>query len=210
MEPLPTGKKFWGPAVWRVIHDVSARSTYEHFFEFLSYLTHLLPCSECRQHLKANIPRLKKMMGSERDPLVGGYMLHNLVTRDVKALSGYQAQERPPTIPELRASLVREPARTFRAYVDALASMATTYVPSEAASAAYMAVYKEFLSITLSPGATVPPLEAAYLNSKVVLMHWTFLLHRASGLVDQASTFGDYKRYLLAKMGESCAECALD
>jgi hypothetical protein len=155
------------------------------------------------------------MMGAERDPLVGGYMLHNIVSAAVRSEGGSTGGTPPippiPTIPELRVSLAKDHATTLRAYVVALSAMAITYVPSEGAERAYKEVYVEFSKSSYLP---IPSLEAPYLKSKVTLLNWTFILHRSLGMTIQGVgptySFGDFKRYLAHQMGEVCGECALD
>jgi len=195
------GKKFWGPATWRVIHDVSLRTTREEFFRFLEHLTHLLPCAECRLHLTSNIHRLSQMMGAEKSAFVGGYMLHNMVTSATSP-----GGPPPPSMPEVRKSLASGAHETMAAYVQALSSMAWAYVPSEAAANAYMAVYQ-----TLPRGAPGPPLYDSYLKSKVHLLNWTFLLQAAAGcLPADVASYSDYKRYIAGCMEDKCETCALD
>lgn len=72
-----SGKKFWGKHFWFVIHYASLRLGISDFFLLLSYLTFLLPCWECREHLRSNIEFLKKE--GDNDSFLVGYRLHSLV-----------------------------------------------------------------------------------------------------------------------------------
>jgi hypothetical protein len=56
------GKNWWGPAVWTMIHVVAAsypdhydKAVAKHFRAFIYALTRILPCGECRVHLRRNL-----------------------------------------------------------------------------------------------------------------------------------------------------------
>jgi len=53
-------KATWGPACWTVIHAAAASCEPEEataFAAFLYSLTHVLPCPECRAHLRTYLER---------------------------------------------------------------------------------------------------------------------------------------------------------
>lgn len=48
----------WGPAAWTVLHSAAATCDDPLIFSaYLYALTHILPCTECRQHLRAYLQR---------------------------------------------------------------------------------------------------------------------------------------------------------
>jgi adenine-specific DNA methylase len=75
---MSNSKKFFGKHYWFVIHALSLKLSREQFFEFLGYLTFLLPCAECRLHLKENIKTLQMMEG---DAFGLSWSLHEIVNK---------------------------------------------------------------------------------------------------------------------------------
>lgn len=85
------GKTWWGPAVWTMIHVVALfypdrydKEVAKHFRAFIFSLTRLLPCQECRIHLRQNLevhdPIENYFQNNER-LFLWTWKLHNRVNR---------------------------------------------------------------------------------------------------------------------------------
>ena len=51
-------KNDWGPAVWMMIHFFAAnlkKDKIKYYIEFIKTLTYIIPCEECRKHLRNNL-----------------------------------------------------------------------------------------------------------------------------------------------------------
>jgi hypothetical protein len=51
-------KNDWGPAVWMMIHFFAAnikQDKIKYYIEFIKTLTYIIPCEECRKHLRNNL-----------------------------------------------------------------------------------------------------------------------------------------------------------
>jgi hypothetical protein len=54
------GRSFWGPPWWIVIHSAAAaykRESASSFTQMMNAFTELIPCDECRAHLKSNLKK---------------------------------------------------------------------------------------------------------------------------------------------------------
>jgi len=80
MTPTPA-KKFWGKHFWFIIHYLALKLPTEDFFKLLTLLSDLLPCFECRIHLKANIISLRKL--KDKDSFELSYDLHATVNHQL-------------------------------------------------------------------------------------------------------------------------------
>eukprot|EP01126_Amoeba_proteus_P016598 TRINITY_DN17724_c0_g1_i1.p1 TRINITY_DN17724_c0_g1~~TRINITY_DN17724_c0_g1_i1.p1 ORF type:complete len:293 (-),score=55.48 TRINITY_DN17724_c0_g1_i1:192-1070(-) len=86
----PTGRAFWGPPVWTTIHVVATalqHQNIQHFKDFLSSLSHLLPCDQCNKHF-AQLLKEHPMdwIRNEQDAFHYTYKLHDMVNRNISKL----------------------------------------------------------------------------------------------------------------------------
>lgn len=82
--PLPLPRAVWGPAVWRLLHAVSAgrvpgRGAARAYRVMLACLTKLLPCEECRAHVRDNLSRVPEAPEGCAGLFEWSWGLHNLV-----------------------------------------------------------------------------------------------------------------------------------
>lgn len=83
-----TGKNFWGPPVWHTIHSTAA-SYKPHqrasFKRMMNTWTEMLPCDECRGHLKENLKRLPvdNYLDNNHNLFLWTYFLHDLVNKQL-------------------------------------------------------------------------------------------------------------------------------
>lgn len=86
-------KKFWGPCCWKTIHSFAAKYTpsqKDAFVSFMHLLSELLPCHECRLHLRENLQRFPLTASHlhNRDTLFRWtYLLHDMVNRQLGKIS---------------------------------------------------------------------------------------------------------------------------
>jgi hypothetical protein len=86
MNPQKTGKNFWGPPEWASMHSKAAAfdgsaEQKKYFKQYIISLTYILPCGECRQHLKANLEAIKidDYFTNNHSLFLWTYLLHNTV-----------------------------------------------------------------------------------------------------------------------------------
>ena len=125
MSNLP--KHIWGPACWTLIHTSAATCESEDapaFVAFLYSLTHVLPCPECREHLRTYF-ETHPPEGNIRDAVTASrycFDLHNYVNHQTQ-----KAQHDPSVLarlydvrlpglvaPEYRAHARPRPRRPYR------------------------------------------------------------------------------------------------
>lgn len=85
------GKSWWGPAIWTSIHVIAAsfpdyedKVRFKHFKAFMFSLTRILPCNECRRHLRQNLEVVEPIdnYGQNRRRLfLWTWKLHNHVNK---------------------------------------------------------------------------------------------------------------------------------
>jgi Erv1 / Alr family len=82
----------WGPYVWATIHlvcigapDVLDGQTQMQFRSFLNSLQYVIPCAECRAHLKQNLEQLPvdPHLASSKELFAWSVNLHNLVNQQL-------------------------------------------------------------------------------------------------------------------------------
>jgi hypothetical protein len=88
MGDTKSGKSFWGPPFWDVIHLAAAgydgTSSYrEGFIQLLSAYTKILPCKECRAHLIENLKNkpIGEFMVDNHTLFYWTYILHDTVNQ---------------------------------------------------------------------------------------------------------------------------------
>ena len=76
-----TSTMVWGPAAWRLLHELAASPLFKRVTPLLDSWTRVLPCATCRQHLADH---LKKQDNADMITSKGMYeytvMLHNAVS----------------------------------------------------------------------------------------------------------------------------------
>lgn len=92
MGDTKSGKSFWGPFYWEVIHCAAAgydgTSSYRKgFMELLSAYTKILPCNECRIHLAENLKAnpIEQYMHDNHTLFLWSYNLHDTVNQQHNA-----------------------------------------------------------------------------------------------------------------------------
>jgi hypothetical protein len=95
------GKDFWGPPVWRTIHIFAASFRPQHSQAFLNFaysLEELLPCEECRAHLKENLKVLppEKYLSNNHTLFFWSYALHDMVNQQHNLHSKGKKKRSPP------------------------------------------------------------------------------------------------------------------
>ena len=83
-------KNDWGPAIWMMIHFFSANlknDKIKYYIEFIKSLTYVIPCEECRKHLRDNLKELPLNINND----INNYSvfewscnLHNMVNTQLK------------------------------------------------------------------------------------------------------------------------------
>jgi hypothetical protein len=80
-------KNDWGPSIWNTIHFLAANvkdaTQMKHYQDFVRSLSYLLPCAECRKHMRENLivfpPEFLQMT-----PFQWSWKFHNSVNSQVK------------------------------------------------------------------------------------------------------------------------------
>jgi hypothetical protein len=83
---MVTGKDFWGPSTWDMIHLFAAHyksNNAVYFKQFISCMAFLLPCKECRLHLQQNLAILPVDTRSKSDLFFWTYNLHDVVNKQI-------------------------------------------------------------------------------------------------------------------------------
>jgi len=83
-------KMDWGPTIWMLIHFFAANITKEKintYIVFINSLTYILPCQECKTHLRKNIKIIPLVIDNDTNNLSlfeWSCKLHNLVNVQLK------------------------------------------------------------------------------------------------------------------------------
>lgn len=83
-------KNDWGPTIWMMIHFFAAnlkQNKINYYIEFIKTLTYVIPCEECRKHLRSNLLKIPLNINSKSDNLSifeWSCNLHNLVNLQLK------------------------------------------------------------------------------------------------------------------------------
>lgn len=81
------GRSFWGPQFWSSIHSIAAvyrPEKEEAFMNFITSLTDLLPCDQCRENLKGNLVKYPptNYLRNNHDLFFWTYLLHDAVNQE--------------------------------------------------------------------------------------------------------------------------------
>lgn len=81
-------RNFWGPTIWKTIHIMALSYTpdkKDHFKKFINELQYLLPCEECRHHLRQNLKILPidDYLQNNHQAFMWSYMLHDIVNKQL-------------------------------------------------------------------------------------------------------------------------------
>jgi hypothetical protein len=88
--PTNMTKAFWGRPTWKLIHSIASlcplnydKNVFTSFKAFMTCLTYLLPCRECRLHLTENLSQLPidNYLKSRNDVFYWSYLLHQTVNK---------------------------------------------------------------------------------------------------------------------------------
>jgi hypothetical protein len=93
------GRDFWGPSFWKTIHCAAAAYKPEsaHAFQcFVNSMTELLPCDECRGHLKENLIKypVDNFLNNNHETFFWSYVLHDAVNQQ----HNHYKPNKPPKI----------------------------------------------------------------------------------------------------------------
>jgi|688.fasta_scaffold410333_1 hypothetical protein len=83
-------KNDWGPTIWMMIHFFAAnlsKSKINIYIEFIKTLIYVIPCEECRKHLRSNLQKIPLYFNDKSDNLSifeWTCGLHNLVNTQLK------------------------------------------------------------------------------------------------------------------------------
>jgi len=83
-------KNDWGPAIWIMIHFFAANIKKEklvYYNEFIKTLTYVIPCEECRKHLRQNLKMIPLNINNNNTNLTlfeWSCKIHNLVNSQLK------------------------------------------------------------------------------------------------------------------------------
>lgn len=201
-----SGKDFWGPKVWETIHILAITYTPEKkqaFKQFINDLTVLLPCDECRLHLKSNLKKipLDHYLTNNRQLFLWSYLLHDLVNQQLN-----------------KQSIPFEDAKKMYTngddVWDILYIFAITYTPSKRTE------FKQFVDnlIILLPRkdhrlhlkANLKKLPVDdYLNNNHQLFLWSYkmrdLIEQQFGI--RAPPYEEIKLHYIKKLGAECQAC---
>lgn len=197
---IRAGPKFWGPAIWRVIHVMSLWAGDPHaqnaepisapkqFRAFMHALVPLLPCSICSDHLRENLEtlpihesRISSTSFNSLELFRWSYDLHSLVNKLGKK------PNLPYSVLIQRSQVMRSPECWGPAAWRMLHSIASAYTYSQVESKAFRALIQIWVSlippqqggIFLKAYLRVNPLSAEHLRDSNNLFKWTYDLHNA-------------------------------
>lgn len=83
-------KNDWGPAIWIMIHFFAAnlkKDKINNYLEFIKTLTYVIPCEECRKHLRENLIKVPLYINNKSDNMSifeWTCNLHNQVNSQLK------------------------------------------------------------------------------------------------------------------------------
>lgn len=111
MKKKKTGRHYWGKAQWKALHSYAATYTPDKAPSFKMYvysLTELLPCEQCRRHLKENLIKypIEKYLGNRDDLIFWTYLLHDGANKIITATNPEDKRVSPP-FDEFRSNILR-------------------------------------------------------------------------------------------------------
>lgn len=197
---IRSGPRFWGPAIWRMIHVTSLWACDPHsrhaqpipgprqYRAFMHALVTLLPCSICRDHLHQNLTTLpinESSISNARfnklELLRWSYDLHSLVNQFGKKVNLPYSQLLS-RVPKLRDSDCWGPAawRTLH-------SIASAYEPEAVTGQAFRAMILVWANLIppnqggvfLKKYIEINPITKSHLKNARNLFEWTYDLHTA-------------------------------
>ena len=85
---MSDNRGFWGPSVWKTIHSMAAAydpSNKSAYGMFVNSLPDLLPCQQCREHLKENLKKLpvELYLDNRHNLFFWSYVLHDTVNKSL-------------------------------------------------------------------------------------------------------------------------------
>lgn len=111
MGDTKTGKGFWGPPRWNVLHSTAASydGTAEYaegFVDLLRCYTKTLPCRECRAHFAQNLVTtpVERYMMDNHTLFFWTYLLHDLVNQQHNIHKPHEPKKISPNYEEVKAS----------------------------------------------------------------------------------------------------------
>lgn len=204
---MKKGKDFWGPSFWFVIHFLSLILDTDTFMAFLSDLSRLLPCAECRQHLADNLIKLSRLVAQgNKSAFQIGHELHVMVSRQTgkKSISLDEAYAYY-TSPEATGKFTKH----FWIF---LHSIAMVYTPEN--KDAFIKVIRLFpnspLGVRARDAFNKIQLRENALESSAELFYWSFLLHhqgRDQG--EGAVRFSVFKEFYTTHLDDDCGACKI-
>ena len=63
-------KNDWGPTIWMMIHFFAAnlkKNKMNYYSDFIKSLTYVIPCEECRKHLRSNLIKYPLLINNHSD-----------------------------------------------------------------------------------------------------------------------------------------------
>lgn len=170
---------------------------------FLTWLTVLLPCSECRQHLTEFIPRLAK--GSSAFQM--GFELHQMVSSNLRKPTNVNIDDVYAYYTSADAQLKYH--KSIWIFLHAIAFQYT-----QAAQYAFTNTLRMILNgpipIRIRTAVQNHALRASNLEDSDELFYWTFYLHShalANGEV--LPQFSKFKESYRALLSTECKDCEI-
>lgn len=218
-----SGKGFWGPPIWSLIHELSLSMNGSNSFfykKFLGLLTRLLPCTKCKNNLNSKLisyPPDKYLTGPLQAFLYS-YILHDLANKQISSEGGIQKISPPfefvrdtylnnmragpdfwgpsmwATFYILAAVLTPENSIYFKEFIETVIEL----VPDELSKK----ILKKFLrEYSIDP----------YLRNNHDAFFYIFTLHNNSGVGQIKENLNHsyiaIKSFYFSKLGEECKGC---
>jgi len=218
-----SGKGFWGPPIWSLIHELSLSMNGSNSFfykKFLGLLTRLLPCTKCKNNLNTKLisyPPDKYLTGPLQAFLYS-YLLHDLANKQISAEGGIPKISPPfefvrdtylnnmragpdfwgpsmwATFYILAAVLTPENSIYFKEFVETVVEL----VPDELSKKILRRFLREY---------SIDP----YLRNNHDAFFYIFTLHNNSGVGQIKENMNHpyiaIKSFYFSKLGEECKGC---
>ena len=218
-----SGKGFWGPPIWSLIHELSLSvngSNSFYYKKFLGLLTRLLPCPKCKINLNTKLVTYPpdKYLSGPLQAFLYSYILHDLANKHISTEEGI-----PKTSPPFE--FVRDTyLNNMRAGPDfwGPSMWATFYILSATLVPANSSYFKEFVEVIVE---LIPDIHSkrilknflekhaieSYLRSNHDAFFYIYTLHNNSGVgqikENMSHPYISIKSFYFSKLGEECKGC---
>lgn len=98
-----TGKDFWGPPFWELIHLLSYVTPHDkktQYVKFIGLVSKVLPCEMCKRNLVAKIDQVPptKFLQSQKQTLYYSYVIHDMANQQI---TKYYSTNPPKISPQI-------------------------------------------------------------------------------------------------------------